>query len=32
MKTIDEQIARLAQNPTYGSALTSALKNIPSIR
>lgn len=29
MKTVDDQIARLAQNPTYGSALTTALKGLP---
>ena len=29
MKVVDEQIARLAQNPTYGSALSSALGKLP---
>lgn len=32
MKVVDEQIARLSANPTYGSALTSALKSIPTIK
>lgn len=31
MAKVDEQIARLANQPTYGSALSSALKSIPKL-
>jgi hypothetical protein len=32
MTMVDEQIARLSQNPTYGSALSTALRNIPTLK